>query len=1153
MRFSRSARLDSFPFRPAVLALGVLTLAVSIAGAVENKHHPGPGGDVITVEPSVDRSVFLTDGAATLRLCVTNTSLFSDPAKGLLPEDAFTFRFPDLAVCGALSEATPGDCLADLTVDSQAPAPVTPSDFTCSVGASRVDLVYVGDPKPFLFEDRFCIEVLHESPVPLSCLLEYRFVPRAARLGTGKENGEDRVFQPPAPSFLTLDVLDPLSGPTGPTGPTGPQGPTGPRGPTGARGPTGPQGVTGPRGPTGEQGTTGAQGPTGARGATGPRGPTGPQGAQGVTGPQGDRGTTGLQGTQGVTGPQGDRGATGPQGAQGVTGPQGPAGPTGPQGPQGMTGAPGPQGATGPTGPAGSEDAWALAGNAGTTPGADFLGTTDDVAFEVRVNDARALRIEPHATSPNLIGGHAGNSALSGVYGAAIAGGGESGLENRVFDRYGVVGGGHDNQAGADDSDTTSQVYAVVGGGQRNRARATGATVGGGADNVASGMRSTVAGGDGNTASGGRAWVGGGQANTASGERAGVATGLGNDARGLESAVGGGKGNVASGERAVIAGGADNQASGANAAVAGGERNRAEGDHSGVGGGADNVARGFRSTVAGGDGNTAGGSRSAVAGGQNNTAEASHATVAGGSGNAARSQESTVSGGKGNLAGSLRATVSGGSDNQATADYAVVGGGDINVAGGSHAVVGGGRNNRADGGQAFVGGGADNSAGGIRSTVGGGDTNSASGGRAAVGGGQNNRAGADYATVGGGLANVADGSESTVAGGKSNRADGQGGFVGGGADNVAGGLRSTVGGGDTNRADGARASVGGGQRNSAAGDYATVPGGAGNSAAAAYSFASGRQAKANHQGTFVWADSDGADFVSTGADQFLVRAAGGVGIGTGDPGAQLHATGDATGTASSLDSHVAIVENTRTPSTSDYPQVLALVMGPASGADVYAGVNFATFYVGSSAVGAIESDGGGGVVYKSGGADFAEWLPRLDPGEGLEAGDIVGVFGGHVSLATRSAGQVMVVSSRPLLLGNAPGEAEEDLHERVALAGQVPVKVLGPVRAGDWILPSGREDGTGIAVTPGRLTAADHAAVVGRAWESSDDPGLKRINTLVGVVSAGPEVGRLHALLDAQRRTLERQEVLLAGLREEVERLGAVLRRLEHKAAAGRP
>jgi hypothetical protein len=79
---------------------------------------------------------------------------------------------------------------------------------------------------------------------------------------------------------------------------------------------------------------------------------------------------------------------------------------------------------------------------------------------------------------------------------------------------------------------------------------------------------------------------------------------------------------------------------------------------------------------------------------------------------------------------------------------------------------------------------------------------------------------------------------------------------------------------------GNNASVGGGDHNSAAGDYASIPGGRSNTASGLYSFASGRRAKAVHDGAFVWGASTDADVASTGANQFIVRAPGGIWLGT---------------------------------------------------------------------------------------------------------------------------------------------------------------------------------------------------------------------------------------------------------------------------------
>lgn len=44
----------------------------------------------------------------------------------------------------------------------------------------------------------------------------------------------------------------------------------------------------------------------------------------------------------------------------------------------------------------GDEAFWSLTGNAGTTSGTNFIGTTDDTALELHVNGHRALRLEPN-------------------------------------------------------------------------------------------------------------------------------------------------------------------------------------------------------------------------------------------------------------------------------------------------------------------------------------------------------------------------------------------------------------------------------------------------------------------------------------------------------------------------------------------------------------------------------------------------------------------------------------------------------------------------------------------------------------------------------------------------------------------------------------
>ena len=158
---------------------------------------------------------------------------------------------------------------------------------------------------------------------------------------------------------------------------------------------------------------------------------------------------------------------------------------------------------------------------------------------------------------------------------------------------------------------------------------------------------------------------------------------------------------------------------------------------------------------------------------------------------------------------------------------------------------------------------------------------------AVIGGGMGNtiQPGGEFAVIGGGVFNTNSGTAATVGGGWRNVASGNGAVVSGG-----GWTGFVV---DGNVASGAASVVGGGLGNVASGGLATVPGGSGNIASGAYSLAAGSRAHAANQGAFVWADSQSGTFTSVSNDQFLVRAAAGVGINTNSPAATLDVNGTA--------------------------------------------------------------------------------------------------------------------------------------------------------------------------------------------------------------------------------------------------------------------
>lgn len=313
-------------------------------------------------------------------------------------------------------------------------------------------------------------------------------------------------------------------------------------------------------------------------------------------------------------------------------------------------------------------------------------------------------------------------------------------------------------------------------------------------------------------------------------------------------------------------------------------------------------------TISGGWENTieSGANSATISGGTGNRvlSGAAYATVGGGIANwiGTNAIGSTIAGGDGSKIGprSSQATIVGGNDNDIEADApgAFIGGGEENTIKdhATHAVLAGGERNtiRSESHHSVLAGGRANTVGGEAAVVGGGTENGAFGMYATVAGGSANTAGNAAATVSGGSYNIADGGTATIGGGEMNRAEGAFATIAGGGHNNAPGYSAAVGGGWENAASGLQAAVAGGYMNTASGDFATVPGGQHNLAGGRSTFAAGHKAEARHDGAFVWADSTDEYFRSTGTNQFLVRASGGVGINTNAPQSALHVAGTVT-------------------------------------------------------------------------------------------------------------------------------------------------------------------------------------------------------------------------------------------------------------------
>jgi hypothetical protein len=140
-----------------------------------------------------------------------------------------------------------------------------------------------------------------------------------------------------------------------------------------------------------------------------------------------------------------------------------------------------------------------------------------------------------------------------------------------------------------------------------------------------------------------------------------------------------------------------------------------------------------------------------------------------------------------------------------------------------------------------------------------------------------------------------------------------------------------------------------------------------------------------------------------------------------------------------------------------------------------------------------------GIEYSSGNGDYAEWLEREDPKETISFGDIVGVKGGRITRNLEGAEQIMAVSKKPIVLGNLPDKDRVANGNNIAFMGQIPVKVIGAVKAGDYIVARGEVPGYGVAIHPKDMTVADYKLAVGRSWDTNEKGGPKMVNTVVGV------------------------------------------------------
>ncbi len=348
----------------------------------------------------------------------------------------------------------------------------------------------------------------------------------------------------------------------------------------------------------------------------------------------------------------------------------------------------------GPTLP--SNTFWLLSGNAGTTAGTQFLGTTDNQPLQLQVLGRRAFRLEPTTNetrdfgfSPSIVGGYEGNIVATDAVGATIAGGGREGYIHQITAPHGTIGGGDRNTVNGEDGtiaggggNVVSASYGFIGGGLFNtiETNAVNATVGGGQYNkiASDAYRSVIAGGVLNDIGPGarNSAIGGGYDNNIAADafRSVIPGGLWNglDTNAFSSTIGGGERNTV-------------QSNAHCSTISGGTNHTIEVDsrYSTIGRGVLNTIQDSAtcSVIGGGWGNIIGtvANIGTIGGGMYNTIQnyAEHSVIAGVRDNtvSVNAQDAAIGGGTSNTIapGGIFGTIPGGGYNNAT-NYAFAAG-----------------------------------------------------------------------------------------------------------------------------------------------------------------------------------------------------------------------------------------------------------------------------------------------------------------------------------------------------------------------------------------------------------------------------------------------------------------------------------------------
>ncbi len=150
-------------------------------------------------------------------------------------------------------------------------------------------------------------------------------------------------------------------------------------------------------------------------------------------------------------------------------------------------------------------------------------------------------------------------------------------------------------------------------------------------------------------------------------------------------------------------------------------------------------------------------------------------------------------------------------------------------------------------------------------------------------------------------------------------------------------------------------------------------------------------------------------------------------------------------------------------------------------------------------------------------------MEKLDHAEQIEVYEVVAVKDNKITKDTEGANLIMITSTDSGLRGGNPiidgYSRDEDPNWMVcAFIGQMPVVVAGEVHEGDYIIPSGLNDGRAIAVAPNKITRQQFNQVIGRALEGASDNGFYNLDSFPHLNDVEDEPGETFMALNKMQQ-----------------------------------